>query len=321
MGNKEKEQRVLVVGELNMDLILNGLNSFPELGKEIFAPEMSLTLGSSSAIFAGNLAMLGPAVSFVGKIGQDKMGTMVLDSLKRKGVDVEGVSLSDSRKTGMTIAFSYQNERAMITYPGAILELSEEDVSDELLQTHQHLHVSSIFMQPKLKEGIVRLFERGKEAGLTTSLDTQWDPEEKWDCHWKELLPLVDIFMPNLEEIKNIAGEATPEDSIRKMATHANTIVVKDGEHGSIGWRDGTFYRQPAFLNEQVEDTIGAGDSFNAGFIRRFLQNRSIEDCLEFGALCGAVNTCSSGGTTAFESKEKIKDIAFKKFNYKIHDL
>lgn len=318
--DREKLQ-VLVAGELNMDLILTGLNRFPSEGKEIIAPDMSLTLGSSSAIFASNLSALGTDVAFIGKTGRDAFGEQIIKSLSEKGVDTGRIMLSDTSATGLTVAFSYKNERAMVTYPGAMKELSEKDITNESLESYNHLHVSSIFLQPALKKGIVALFQRAKNARLTTSLDPQWDPEEKWDCDWESLLPLVDIFLPNLEELKNITKQPDPESCIDKIKNISNTIVLKSGIKGCLAWKSGELYQQPAFLNHEVKDAIGAGDSFNAGFIHQFIRNKPVKACLEFGALCGAINTTACGGTGAFTCKKDIQEIALKQFNYSIDDL
>lgn len=316
-----KKLQVLVAGELNMDLILAGMGDFPQRGKEILAPEMSLTLGSSSAIFASNLAVLGTSVCFIGKIGKDPFGNQVMKCLAEKSVEVSRISYSDTAQTGLTVALSYEDERAMVTYPGAMSELKEEDITDDLLRSCSHLHVSSIFMQPALKKGIVRLFQRAKKTNLTTSLDTQWDPEEKWDCDWENLLPLVDVFMPNLEELKNITGQKEPGACIHKIKDWTNIIAVKDGINGSLICNNGKIFKQPAFINRQVRDTIGAGDSFNAGFIHQFIKDKPLKDCSELAAICGAVNTTSYGGTTAFSSKEDVRKIALQQFNYHVNDL
>lgn len=312
---------VLVVGELNLDLILNQIKSFPQLGKEIIADEQSLTLGSSSAIFASNLSVLGDQVAFLGKIGKDQFGDMVIKSLTEKKVDTGYLTYSAFSKTGISIALSYGNERAMVTYPGAMNELTEEDISDESLGSARHLHVSSVFLQPSLKKGINRLFRRAKDLGLTTSLDPQWDPEERWDCQWDKLLPAVDVFMPNMEEIKQITGKDNLEACINTIKGFSNILIIKKGTEGAIAWGKDTIIKQKAFFNPAVIDTIGAGDTFNAGFIHQFLRGKELNVCLEFGALCGAINTTSSGGTTAFESLKSIQQTALNIFKYSVDDL
>src|SRR5690625_2380021 len=194
---------------------------------------MSLTLGSSSAIFASNLSMLGTNICFTGKIGKDQFGRQILNSLSEKGIDTGHILFSSTSKTGITVALSYDNENAMVTHPGAMAELTESEISDKLLHSCKHLHVSSIFLQPALKKGVIPLFKRAKNAGLTTSLDTQWDPEENWDIDWKRLLPFVDVFLPNINEIKGITRQNHYEDCINSIKDFLNTIVIKNGIKGS----------------------------------------------------------------------------------------
>ncbi len=314
----DKNFDVLVVGELNVDLILNKIDSFPEMGKEKLAQEMTLTLGSSSAIFASNISSLGAKVSFVGKIGKDSFGDLVLDSLKKKNVNTDFIISDEKSKTGATIVLNYDEDRAMVTHPGAMEELTIDDITSERLSSAKHLHVSSIFLQPKIKENILDLLVKAKKAGLTTSLDPQWDPNEKWDIDLRKLLPFIDVFLPNETEITHLTKEPDVEKALKLLAPFANLIVVKMGSKGSALLRNGNISIQPAFLNEDVADAIGAGDSFDAGFISKFVKGESAIECQRFGNLCGALNTTAAGGTGAFSDYEKMKKIAMEKFGMKI---
>ena len=175
----DKQFDVIVVGELNVDLILNQIASFPEIGKEILADKMDLVLGSSSAIFASNLSSLSANVSYIGKVGNDIFGDLILNSLKSKNVNTDLIIIDERLKTGATIVLNYDEDRAMLTHPGAMEHLTLQDIKSEDLQKAKHMHVSSLFLQPKIKENIIEIFQLAKENGLTTSLDTQWDPAEK----------------------------------------------------------------------------------------------------------------------------------------------
>ncbi|RLD78286.1 MAG: carbohydrate kinase family protein [Bacteroidetes bacterium] len=310
-----KEYDILVVGELNVDLILNSIKEFPKIGAEILANEMTLTLGSSSAIFASNVSTLGAKVCFLGKIGKDDFGNLVINSLNEKGVSTELIIKSETEKTGATIVLNYDEDRAMVTHPGAMESLKVENITEENLLSAKHLHVSSIFLQPGIKKDIVGLFKRAKNAGLTTSLDIQWDPDEKWDVDFEKLLPFVDVFLPNKEEIKAITEKNTVDEALETLGRYANIIAVKLGNEGSLGYLKGEKTKVPAFINHEVVDAIGAGDSFNAGFIYQYLNKVSLQKCLEYGNLTGAVNTTSSGGTGAFISFEIFREIAKNKFN------
>ncbi|HYX08152.1 MAG TPA: carbohydrate kinase family protein [Bacteroidales bacterium] len=314
----EKKHDVLVVGELNIDLILNKIDKFPDIGKEVIAREIKQTLGSSSAIFANNLSVLEAKVSFLGKVGNDSYADQINTSLKSSGVDLTYLLKSQTHLTGITVAFNFGNDRAMVTYPGAMNDLTIEDITDEALQSASHLHVSSVFLQESLKPGLTELFQRARKLNLTTSLDTQWDPSEKWDLNLKSLLPWVDIFMPNEIEITRLTKTSTVEDALKKISADCRIVVVKRGVKGALLYDNGRIIEQQAYLNEHVIDAIGAGDSFNAGFISKFIKRKSLEECLDFGALTGAVNTTAAGGTGAFKSFEAVKKCIKENFNKNI---
>ncbi len=313
---KEKKYDAIVVGELNVDIILNDIDSFPEIGKEKLAGKMDTTLGSSSAIFASNLSSLGTRVGFIGKIGQDQNGEIVLSSFQKKGVDTSMIIRSQEYNTGATIVLNFDEDRANITYPGAMEHLVYDDISTELLMSAKHLHFSSFFFQPGIKPDLVKLFKKAKSLGLTTSLDPQWDPAETWDFDYAKILPYIDIFLPNEGELKNISGTNNLNDAINIILEFCNILVVKNGSHGSTIYHEGKVTHEKPFLNTSVVDAIGAGDSFNAGFIHKFIKNSPLQECHLFGNLMGAVNTTRSGGTAAFDDFDSIMEIAHSKFGY-----
>jgi sugar/nucleoside kinase (ribokinase family) len=307
---------VIVVGELNVDLILNRIDSFPEMGKEKLARDMTLTLGSSSAIFASNLSSLGTSVSFLGKIGEDSFGDLVISSLQSKGVDTKTIIRSRELKTGATIVLNFDEDRAMVTHAGAMEALVLDDISESDLKNAKHLHFSSYFLQPGMKKSIGKMFEMAKRNGLTTSFDAQWDPEENWDLDLQSVLPYVDVFLPNKQELLNLTKKPTIEEALDDIASIANITIVKMGNRGSLLSVDGEKIEKKAFLNNNVVDAIGAGDSFNAGFIYKFIQNYPVRDCQEFGNLTGAISTTAAGGTTAFKDYETVLKIAKERFGY-----
>ncbi|MBK7711880.1 MAG: carbohydrate kinase family protein [Bacteroidales bacterium] len=318
MSVTEKKTDVIVIGELNVDIILNEIDSLPVIGKEIMAKSMSVTLGSSSAIFASNLSALGPRVAFIGKIGKDNFAEVVLSSLEGKNVDTSHIIRSESLSTGATIVLNYNQDRANVTYPGAMNDLKLEDIDFGFLSGARHMHFANCFMQPGIRHDLIPLFRKAKELGLTTSLDTQWDPEEKWELPLEELLPYVDIFLPNMAEFKFLSGCSTIEAGISKLKKFARIIVIKNGSEGALMWDGNDLSEQPAFINDTVVDCVGAGDSFDAGFIKDFIQNLPLKSCLETGALTGAINTTRAGGTGAFENQETVRKIALERFNYKL---
>ena len=310
----EKLFDVLVVGELNVDLILSDIEKFPEIGKEVLAHGMTLTLGSSSAIFASNISSLGARVAFLGKIGKDKFGEVVLETLKTNHVDVSMVKTDENAGTGATIVLYVDEDRANTTYPGAMDLLTPGDITEEDLKKARHLHFSSYFLQPGMWKGLGQLFRLARKLGLTTSFDMQWDPKETWDMDMEDILPHVNVFLPNEMELKSLTGKKDLYEAIDSVKKYSETIVIKRGNKGSIVVQDNNLFDLPSFLNEKVIDTVGAGDSFNAGFIFKYIQNGNISECQKFGNLAGAVSTTAAGGTTAFKNYESFRKSALDNF-------
>ncbi len=307
---------VLVVGELNVDIILDDIQGLPEIGKEILAKALNITLGSSSAIFASNLSVLDTSVSFMGKTGNDTFSEFIKKALETKKVHTGFILQSDQYKTGLTIVMNYGMDRANITFPGAMEHLFGNEVTDNLLIQAKHLHVSSIFLQTGLIDKIAELFQRAKKLGLTTSMDPQWDPSETWALDLDSLLPHIDVFLPNAEEFKCLTKCPDIASGLERISSAARVVVIKDGVNGAHLWHSGKLLTKPAFLNTRVADCIGAGDSFDAGFISEYLKGEKLERCLEVGNIMGAINTVASGGTAAFENLERVKEIARNSFSY-----
>ncbi|WP_236973930.1 carbohydrate kinase family protein [Membranihabitans maritimus] len=307
--------KVLVIGELNIDIILDKFSAFPSIGKEVFADQMNITMGSSSAIFASNLSNLGNDVSFIGVIGKDYYGKMIIDTLHQHNVNTEWIRESSTHSTGLTVILNAYEDRANVTYPGSMKTLSKNNIDTNLFSHFSHLHISSYFLQPLLKAEIPHLFGKAKQWGLTTSFDMQWDPHETWEISLKEILPNVDVFLPNEIELVNATGADTVPEALEVIKPYSNITVVKQGNRGSKLFSNNTEYDLPAFLNEDVVDAIGAGDSFNAGFIHKYLQKMPLKVCQEFGSIIAAISTTQAGGTKALESKHEREKIAKEKFN------
>jgi sugar/nucleoside kinase (ribokinase family) len=310
----DKDFDILVVGELNIDLILDGIQKAPELGKEQRADEMTLTMGSSSAIFAVNSARLGSDVAFCGKAGDDSFGDFMLRSLEKYGVHTDSVIIDSTSKTGATIIFHYQNDRMMVTHPGAMENMTVNEVPDDLFERSRHLHVSAIFFQPKIKKHLAELFSKAKKAGMTTSLDLQWDPIEKWDLDLQKILPHTDFFMPNETELLLITKTDTLSGALHKLDEFSSTIVVKRGTNGALLMQNGETIESPAYKVPGFVDAVGAGDSFNAGFIHAHLSGADLKESLSLGNLAAAVSTTAAGGTGAIQSYKQVLEMG-KTFN------
>lgn len=286
--------RIVVIGELNPDLILANYSSFPEAGKEIVVEDCTLTLGSASAICAMALAKLGNEVRFVSQVGQDLYGAFCLDLLRAAGIDITYVEQSSATKTGITVSVSSSKDRALITYPGALTTFEAAHVTPEIFGGFEHLHMSSYFLQPRLRPRFEGLFRAAGAQGLTTSLDPGFDPTESWGMDLVQTLNAVDVFFPNEVELRGLTGDDDIESAVKGLANGRTLTVAKLGAQGCTTLAGDCVVRQGPFPVEAF-DTTGAGDTFNAGFLHAWLKKEPLPVCLRWGAACGALSTLGPG--------------------------
>lgn len=285
---------LLVAGEINPDLILNGQFALEFGQTEKLVDSANLTIGSSSAIFACGAARLGLKTAFIGVCGDDLFGRFMLEQMNARDVDTSGVRVVPGGTTGLSVILNRGADRMILTNPGLIADLKADDVSDSLLQQAKHLHVASYFIQTALRPGLPGLFERAHHLGLTTSLDTNFDPTEKW-TGLPDVLAKTDIFFPNEREAKSIV-KRSPEEAIRILSNACGMVVMKCGADGAKLAEKRLFTGVPS-IPVDVVDTVGAGDSFDAGFVYGYLQNWDRERTLRLAVVCGALSTRASGGT------------------------
>ena len=289
---------LLIAGEINPDLILSDPNLEPRFGQvETLVENASLTIGSSSAIMACGAARLGLKVAIIGVVGKDLFGDFMLQAMQDRGIDISAVIRDSTRNTGFSVILSRGADRAILTYPGCMSALKAEQISDDLLMSALHFHVSSYFLQTSLQAGLSNLYQRAHYFGLTTSLDTNWDPSELW-VGVKDLLPYLDIFFPNRNEALSLTGAPDLEQASEQLGKTTSCIAVKLGAQGALAQRGYESLRLPA-LPVVVADTVGAGDSFVAGFLYGYLNNWELPRCLALAIACGSLSTQLPGGTTA----------------------
>lgn len=290
-------KRFLVVGDVNVDIVLRGLPSLPIPGREILCEDFSMLLGGSAANCARWLAGLGAHVDFWGKVGGDALGEFAIQQLAQCGIDTSGVIVDSAISTGVCVALPYAGDRALLTYMGTIDALTLAELPLDRLGDYTHLHSASIFLQRGLQPGFADLFRAAKEAGLTTSLDSGWDPEERWQVDAAGLLSQVDIFLPNEVEALHIARTSSVEEAAAALSQYAGMLVVKRGRDGALAQTGEAVHHAPAFEIDVV-DTTGAGDCFNAGFLyARVEQGRALPDALRFANACGAIGATTPGAS------------------------
>lgn len=288
---------LLVAGELNVDVLMNGLKQTPEFGREILCEGYQELAGSSTGNTVCTAAKLGLKTAVFSRLGRDRFGEIMLQALERYGVETNFIDISDRYQTGVTVSMSNDRDRAMVTYFGdTINAFSAKEIPLEAAGA-RHLHMPSFYLNPRVQPDLAEVYERAHGLGMTTSLDAGWDESGKWHEHLDNVLAHTDFFFPNESETEAITGECDPAKGAAALAALGCNAVVKCGGTGSYycarNSSDVLFF--PSYPTMLVE-TTGAGDSFDAGFLYAYLNGGKIEDCMRMGNAVGALSVQRAGG-------------------------
>lgn len=300
---------VLAIGELNPDLVLSGLQAeCPRLGTEQEFGAYLLTLGSSTAITCLLMQRLGLTTAMSAYVGDDEYGRFCRAALDVEQVGVELVRTHSLLATGLTVCLPYPADRMLLTCKGTMV-LNPADIIDTTrLRQARHIHVGSFFLQDGLRPHVAKLFKSARELGLTTSLDTGWDPQEYWlSDDLREALGHTSYLFPNAFEFEKLAGTRDLGQGVaRLLHIGVGAIVLKRGPDGAVHVDANGLTSHAGFTASPV-DTTGAGDAFNAGYLARMLQNAPVTQRLMFGNACGALTVAAVGGTNGVKSAEQVR--------------
>jgi ribokinase len=269
---------VLVVGDANPDLILRG-DVRPRFGQvEQLLTAADLVLGGSASITAAGLARLGVRTALLTAIGHDVFGDVTRRAVTDRGVELREVSRDERIPTGLSVILSEPGDKAILTLPGTIPSLLPSDLTDDQLTGFRHLHMASLYLQPSLAAGLAPVFARAHERGLTTSLDTNWDPAGRWESIGA-ILEHTDVFLPNANELRAVTGITDLDAAARSLG--GTTVVMKDGEHGARAWWKGNSATAPGHAVE-------------------------VEEALRWAVAAGSLSTRASGGTAAQATRDDV---------------
>lgn len=295
---------LLVLGDANPDLILRG-DIEPTFGQaETLVEDATLVLGGSGAIMACGAARLGLRVALAGTVGEDLFGRYLRESLEERSVDTRALVVRGDRLTGVSVIIDRGHDRATVTSLGTIADGSADDIPHHLLRSARHVHVSSYFLQDSLRRSLPSLFDQVHALGGTTSIDPNWDPSGVWDAGLMKALERTDLFLPNSAEARAITGIDDVENAATSLMEKGPVVAVKVGRLGGFAVERGGIVRSES-VESNVVDTIGAGDSFDAGFVAGRLQGWPLARCLELAIACGSLSTRAAGGTAGQPTLEE----------------
>ncbi|MGE5568484.1 MAG: PfkB family carbohydrate kinase [Rhodospirillales bacterium] len=290
--------RVLFIGEINVDILMGGMETPPVVDREVPCKTFEVAMGASTIISACAYASLGGEVSFAGLAGEDEYGEFMLNGLRGFGIDTSLVRRTREVRTGVTVNMICGSTRTQVTYPGTIEAYGGEGLEEAILARFNHVHFGGVYLETRLRPRIAGLLQSARSLGLTTSLDPQWDPSGRWEC-MDAWLPLLNYLFVNEDESLSITGGASAVEASRALAGRTACPVIKVGPRGAIIFDGGQPAAVPGF-SVDVVDTTGAGDCFDAAFLFARLEKKAtLREAARFANAVAARSCTFAGGTAA----------------------
>ena len=307
------EKNCLVIGDLNVDLIIAGINRPLKKGSEVTARNHFLDIGGSGGVFSAVLSELGIKAYIVSKISNDFFGNYLIQRLKSHGAGIDKILIEEGKDTGVTISLSYAEDKIQISSVELVKKFNISDIAFERLGNIGHVHFSSYYMMDGLRDNYIKIISSIKKryGNITFSMDTNDDPSDEWGDEIYNILPHIDIFLINKKESLMITKKDNIDEALEKLSKIVKTVVIKLGIKGYIAKDNGNIYKGDS-LNVDFKDSTGAGDNFDAGFIYGFLNNMGPEKSLHIGNICGAKSVKYLGGAGIKEKFDKINDLIRK---------
>jgi sugar/nucleoside kinase (ribokinase family) len=307
--------QVTCLGILVADVVGKPIDQIPERGRLKVVDRIELHSGGCAANTGAALAKLGVATNIIGKVGRDGLGDYLLKTLAASGADVRGIVRdNDGNPTSATMVLvDSAGERSFLTSPGANAAFSIEDIDWEVALSAPILHIAGPFLMNRyMGDENAQVLARAKTEGLTTTLDTVWDPTDRWMEVLARCLPYLDYALPSLEEARKLTGREKPREIAQVFIDAGVSVVgVKLGEQGAyVRTRAGDELTVPAF-EVPILDALGAGDSWAAGFLCGVVHGWDLEKTTRFANAAGACCVQALGSTTGIRSFEETYTMAF----------
>lgn len=297
--------RVLFIGDINVDVMMGGMESLPVVDREVTCKSYDVVMGASTVLCACAYRSLGGEAAIIGLVGRDEYGEFMLRGLEEFGIDTSRVQRTDRVRTGVTVNLIYESTRTQVTYAGTIAEFAGPELEEATFRGFDHVHCGGVYLQTNFKPRITALLELARKQGLTTSLDPQWDSSGQWQ-YMDQWLPRLTWLFVNQDEAMSISKASTAEAALHWLAQRTNCPLMKTGPEGALVWSGGQVVPIPSWPVEVV-DTTGAGDSFDAGFLYATLEKKMpLAEAARFATATAARSCTFVGGVNARSSYEEV---------------
>ncbi|MHB0876396.1 MAG: carbohydrate kinase family protein [Anaerolineae bacterium] len=298
---------VLSLGVYCVDILVKPVRCLPPPGGLEEIDEYDLQTGGCANNAAIAMARLGLRVATLGRVGEDRMGDIVLGDLRANGIDTRHMMRDRDSHTSMSVVLIKDNgERSFLHHRGANLKLSAADVPEGALGTARALQIGGAFLIPLLDgEPMAQLLRRARQEGVLTFVDTAVDTQGNRMDVVRAALPYMDYFLPSEAEATGMTGSSDPEQMAeRLLAEGVGAVCIKLGERGClVADREGARY-VPAY-QVQPMDTCGAGDTFTGGFVAGILKGLGMAGAARLANAVGAMCVTGLGATAALGTWEE----------------
>ena len=286
-------KKILCVGNVTTDIIVNPADNFPALGTLKAVDSISTHVGGCATNAAADMAILGAHVTISCKVGRDTFGDFVSDTMKNYGVDVSGIVRGDVGTTVSVVCVSaeHKGERSFLYSPGSSADFTADDIDDSLVDANDIIFVAGAMLLTSFDgEPCAQFMKKTRDAGKFTVLDTAWDFQDIWMPKILPSLPYLDLFMPSFEEAAKLTGLDDPDAIADKFFEYGvKNVIIKLGKDGALLCpENGERVTLPTYTHVKAVDTTGAGDSFCAGFLTGLAMGLDFVEC---GKLANAVGT------------------------------
>jgi len=303
-------EKVLFAGDANIDFIFSDLDTPPQEDREVFCKGYTTALGGSGTITAAAYARLGGSCDFCGLLGDDANGSQVMEYLRNAGVGLTLLRRMENLETGITVSMIHGSTRTQVTYRGNLDLVDETEILKREMQHYGHIHLSGIYGTPQFLPNVTQVLQTAHDAGLTTSLDTQWDPSQMWK-YADQWFPYITWLFVNESEAISLAvrhcgiSDRKPDWKMAWEALVKQTPcpIIKLGPKGS--YMGGELY--PPVDIDHVYDPTGAGDSFAAAFLYATIEaGQDACRAIHLAQAAGALACTFPGGNSESFTREKL---------------
>jgi ribokinase len=300
----DNRHRILIVGSVNMDLVLQ-VERVPDAGENLIGSSYSYIPGGKGANQAVAAARLGMDVTFVGRTGKDAHGQKLIQGLNREGVSTDLIVQDPDHPSGLAVIFvEPSGQNRILVYPGSNMAIREDEVEAAFRHTYD-----AVIMNLEISDRII-VFVCGlaKNKEIPVVLDA--GPVRTFDL---SLCPGLELLSPNESEAAALSGLpcGNPDEAVKAAArladiSNAGCVVIKLGAEGAVLWKSGTSEFFPAYSVEAV-DATAAGDAFTSGLTSKYLETGDMAGAIRYANAVGALAVTRLGAQPSLPTAEEVE--------------